>query len=78
MNARIKKVVDEFLELSDAERDLAVSEIEAAIARGDEPEEEDVSAEELARRIDDVVSGRVQAPDLDEALSELRSRYDRR
>jgi len=75
MNARVRKVVDEFLELSEEERELAASEIAAAL--GDD-EIGDPSEEELARRIDDVVSGRVETRDMDEVLAELRAKYSPR
>jgi hypothetical protein len=77
VNARVRKVVDEFLELSEEERELAVSEIEAALDDGDEWDM-DVSKEEILRRVEDVRSGRVQLLDADEVLAELRAKYARR
>jgi hypothetical protein len=73
MNARVRKVVDEFLELTEEERELAAAEIATALGGGEEID--DPSAEELARRVDDVVSGRVETRDMDEVLAELRAKY---
>lgn len=77
VNARVRKVVEEFLELSEEERELAVAEIEAALDDGDEWDM-DVSKEEILRRVEDVRSGRVQLLDADEVLAELRAKYARR
>jgi hypothetical protein len=76
MNARVRKVVDEFLGLTEEERELATAEIAAAL--GDDEEIDDPTPEELARRIDDVVSGRVETRDMDEVLAELRAKYSPR
>ena len=81
MNARVQKVVEEFLELSEEERELAIVAIEAALDDGREDDDEwdmDVSKEELLRRIEDVRSGRVETRDADEVLAELRAKYARR
>jgi hypothetical protein len=56
---------------------LPPSEIEAALADGDEWDV-DVSKEEILRRVEDVRSGRVQLLDADEVLAELRAKYARR
>lgn len=79
VNARVRKVVDEFLELSEEERELAADEIAAALDDGrDDDWDMDISKEELARRVDDVVSGRVETLDADQVLAELRAKYARR
>lgn len=80
VNARVRKVVDEFLELTPDERELAIAELEAS-DEGEEATPEEVEkawAPELERRIEDVVEGRTQTRDVDEALAELRARYARR
>lgn len=79
VNARVRKVVDEFLELSAEEREVAAAEIAAVLDDGGDDEWAlDISKEELARRIDDVVSGRVETLDADAVLAELRAKYARR
>ena len=80
VNARVRKVVDEFLELTPDERELAIAELEAS-AESQEAAPEEVEkawAPELERRIEDVVEGRTQTRDVDDALAELRARYARR
>jgi putative addiction module component (TIGR02574 family) len=78
VNARVKKVVDEFLELTPEERELAIDEIEANLEEQDTPEEvEKAWNEEIARRIEDVETGRVKTKPLDEVISKLRARYSR-
>jgi len=79
MNARTKKVIDDAMELSASERALVVSKLEASLEGEDSPE--DVAKawdEEIARRLDDVVSGRVKTRDLDASMSELEAKYARR
>ncbi len=79
MNARTKKVIDDAMELSASERALVVSELEASLACEDSPEDvEKAWDEEIARRIDDVVSGRVKTRDMDEVLAELEAKHRRR
>lgn len=80
VNARVRRVVDEFLELTPDERELAIAELEAS-DEGQEAAPEEVEkawAPELERRIEDVVEGRAQTRDVDDALAELRARYARR
>jgi len=75
VNARVRKVVDEFLELSPEERDLAVVEIEAAFEQEDPPEEvERAWAEVIEHRAREVLAGRSTGRDAFEALDEIEAR----
>jgi Putative addiction module component len=75
VNARIRKVVDGFLELSPNEQELALEEIETAFEREDAPEEvEKAWAEVIERRARDVLAGRSVGRDAFEALDEIRAR----
>jgi putative addiction module component (TIGR02574 family) len=79
VNARTQQLLDELLELSVEDRALIAAELEGSL------DEQGVSLEavetalnnELERRIDDVVEGRVETRDVDEVLSDLRARYPR-
>lgn len=75
VNARVRKVVDEFLELSAEERELAVIEIEAAFEHEEPAEEvEKAWAEVIEQRARDVLEGRSTGRDAFEALDELEAR----
>ena len=79
MNARTKKVIDDAMELPASERALVIAELEASLESDDSPEEVAKAwDEEIARRIDDVVSGRVKTRDMNEVLAELEAKYRRR
>ncbi len=79
MNARTKKLLEEVLELSPSERALFVVELDASLGDDDSPEQiAKAWDEEIGRRIDGVVSGRVPTRDMREAMAELRARYARR
>jgi hypothetical protein len=74
MNARVQKVVDEFLELSDEERELAIAELEASLGVEDPPELVEKSwAEEIQRRLREVREGRSRGRDGHEAIAEIRA-----
>jgi hypothetical protein len=75
VNARVRKVVDDFLELSPEDRELAVVEIEAAFEHEDPPEEvQKAWAELIEQRAREVLDGRSTGRDAFEALDELEAR----
>jgi hypothetical protein len=79
MNARTKKLLDQVLELPASERALIAAELDASLEGEDVPDElRREWNEEIAKRIDDVVAGRVKARDLDESMAELEAKYPRR
>ena len=83
VNARTKKVLEEALELSAEDRALLAAALEASLddhldeeAENDAtPEEiEQAWAEEIERRVDDVLAGRSQGRPAAEAIAEVRAR----
>ena len=72
MNARTKRLLDEVLALPASDRALIATELEASL------DDEGISSEELARRLDDVVSGRVALRDADVVIAELRAKLAQR
>ena len=72
VNARTKQLLDEVLALPASDRALIASELEASL------DDEGISSEELARRLDDVASGRVELLDADVVIAELRAKFTRR
>jgi hypothetical protein len=75
VNARVRKVVEEFLELSEDERALAVAQIEASIEGDDSQEDvEKAWAEVIQRRAREVLEGRSKGRDAFEVLDEIEAR----
>lgn len=72
VNARTKQLLDEVLALPASDRALIASELEESL------DDEGISSEELARRLDDVASGRVDLLDADVVIAELRAKFTRR
>jgi hypothetical protein len=81
VNARVRKVVDDFLELSPEEQKLAVVEIEAVFDHEDPPEEvEKAWKEVIEHRAREVLAERSTGSDafaaLDAIEARLRSRHE--
>jgi hypothetical protein len=75
VNARVRKVVDEFLDLSPEEQKLAVVELEAVFEHEEAPAEvEKLWAEVIERRAREVLAGRSTGRDAFEALDEIEAR----
>jgi putative addiction module component (TIGR02574 family) len=75
MNARAKKLLDELLTLSVEDRALIAVELEASIEEDASPEEiEKMWAEEIERRVKDVVEGRSRGIPAQEAFAQIRAR----
>ena len=75
VNARVRKVVEEFLELTPEEQKLAVVEIEAAFDHDDPPEDvEKAWAELIEHRARDVLAGGSTGRDAVKAIDEIETR----
>jgi len=75
VNARVRKVVEGFLELSPEDQKLAVMRLEAVFEHEDSVEEvEKAWAEVIDRRAREVLAGRSSGPDAFGALDEIEAR----
>lgn len=75
VNARVRKVVDDFLELSPEEQKLAVVELEAVFEHEDPSEDvEKAWAEVIERRAREVLAGTRVGRDAFEVLDDIEAR----
>jgi len=79
MNARARQLLDELLQLSAEDRALIADELDASLDVEDErdatPEEvERAWAEEIERRVQDVLEGRSHGRPAADAIAEIRAR----